>query len=709
MNRTLTAVFALWCGFLGAAPVLVPAPREIKLNEGLCRSPKVEVSIDKSLPAEGYRLEVTASGAKIAAADGAGELYARQTLKQLAVVDAGGEAWPCCTIRDWPEFPWRGVLVDEGRHFFGKEAILKMIDAMVYHKLNVLHWHLTEDQGWRIDFPRWPELVKWGASRHETEGDGKPYGPFFYTVDEIREIVEYAHKRNVKLVPEIEIPGHCRAALAAYPEFSCLGNELARNPDTTFGIKRELYCVGNDDAIRFLESILDDTCELFKYSDIIHIGGDECPRERWELCPKCRERMKKEGLKSAAELQVWITKHFTRYLAAKGKRAVGWDEILEGGLPKGACVMSWRGTAGALEAASNGVDTVVCPSSHVYLDGWQVLPDDPWQCGGNRPLKHIYSFDPAAGIPASQRHHVLGSQGLLWSENIRRPDELMWKGFPRLCAVAEVLWTYDSKRDYNEFAKRVGAHIPRLRAMGINSAPTPEGFPVNTAQVPVPAGDDRGYDWMQRHRRLTAKQSSWISRPEVVFLGDDVIHGWAGRGTIGEYDDSQIPARWREAFSDYRTLNFGFAGDRTENILWRLENGEFDHMRPKVVVVMAGVNNTGCNTPEETVQAVRKILGIVRKRLPKAQIVLMGLLPCFEPDSPRRAEAEKINMLLGRVPKNGFGENVHYVEIWDRFLGAGGEIPRSLLSDGLNPTDEGYRILTKAVRPYIEKYAEKAR
>ena len=335
------------------AAALVPMPREIEMLSGVCRADApVEIRLDASIPAEGYRLSISPGAIKIASSDAAGEFYARVTLEQL-----GGKDIPCAEISDSPRYRWRGCLIDEGRHFFGKATVKKMIDAMACHKLNVLHWHLTEDQGWRIDFKRWPDLAKMGAVRQDAKG--RVYGPYFYSEEDIAEIVEYAQSRHVKIVPELEIPGHSRAALAAFPQFSCLGEKLERRADSTWGVKRELYCAGNDEAIRFLEELLDEFCHLFKYSDTIHIGGDECPKSRWRRCPKCQTRIKALGLKDEDALQSWMMQHFTNYLAKKGKRAVLWEEAVDGGLAEGAAVMSWLGIDRAVAAASNGTDCVV--------------------------------------------------------------------------------------------------------------------------------------------------------------------------------------------------------------------------------------------------------------------------------------------------------------------------------------------------------------
>lgn len=709
---------------LSLAVVLVPQPRDLSRTDGVFRGDPQTAAIveeDASVPPEGYRLEVTPSSVTIVSSDAAGTFYARETLKQLVAVEGATTNCPCVRIVDAPHYPWRGVLIDEGRHFFGADAVKKMIKAMAYHKLNTLHWHLTEDQGWRIDFKKWPELAKWGSARSESPlrgmhnlGDGKPYGPYFYTEEEIEEIVEFAEAHHVKIVPEIELPGHSRAALAAYPQFSCLGEKLERRPDTTWGVKRELYCAGNDEAIRFLESVLDETCRLFRYSDTVHIGGDECPKTRWKACPKCQARIRAHGLKDEEALQSWVTRHFTEYLSKKGKRVVGWDEILAGGLPKGTTIMSWRGTEGARAAASNGLDTVVCPRMFTYFDQAQKLVDDPWRGhAGGLPLSKVYGFDPAAGIPEDQRHHILGSQGLLWSESITDPEELMWMGFPRLSAIAEVLWTNDPKRDYKEFAQRIKTHIPRLRAMGVNSAPIPEEVSESAALKPVPNTGAAGYDWHGRHHYVIDEQPRWRAWPRAVLIGDGIAHYWSGMDSIGEIDDSLTLPRWKAAFAGIPTLNMGFASDRTQNVIWRLENGAFKNFSPYLVVLMIGRENlisttaTPASTPEETAQAVRKIIGMLRKRAPAAEILLMGVLPCGDAQAPLRGKITRLNRLLERIPSYGYDGKVRYIDIGERFLGAYGEIPRALMPDLINPSDDGYAVWAVALEPYLARVRER--
>jgi hexosaminidase len=437
-----------------------------------------------ALKAEGYTLRADPRGAVLAATDPAGFFYGSQTVRQLLPNAAFGGApatnqtWriPGVDIEDAPRFAWRGVLLDEGRHFFGKAAVLRLLDHMALHKLNTLHWHLTDDQGWRLAIEKYPKLMEIASTRPAsvTPGDrksqdGKPYGPFFYTKADIREIVASAKARHIRVVPEIEMPGHARAAVSAYPELSCRGVPV--EPRVMWGVEEEVFCAGNDPTLRFLEGVLDEVCALFD-SPFIHIGGDECPKARWKECPKCQARMKQNGLKDEHELQSWFVRHFDQYLAKKGRRLIGWDEILEGGLAPGAAVMSWRGIKGGQAAAAEGHDVVMTPTDFCYFDYRQFSGNDGYEyIGGLLPLKKVYAFEPTQGIPAYRERHVLGGQANLWSEYIWGQEDLDWKLFPRLCALAEAVWSPPDRRDYAAFVKRLETHHDRLLRLGINAAP----------------------------------------------------------------------------------------------------------------------------------------------------------------------------------------------------------------------------------------------
>ena len=442
---------------------VVPAVRSTKIT-------------DAKLPSEGYRIRIDAAGkTKVEFADEAGCFYANKTLDQLPKGARNLE------IEDWPAYRWRGVMLDEGRHFFGKTAVKDILARMSALKMNVFHWHLTEDQGWRLDIPGMPELVKYGAVRPhswktytEKEPDGKPYGPFLYTPDDVREIVEYAKGMKIRVIPEIELPGHARALLAAHPEFSCTG-EHPRHPWTETGVTEEVLCAGNDEAIRYLERVFDRVVEMFP-DEVVHIGGDECPKAHWKACPKCQARMKKLGLKDENALQVWLTHHFVDYLKAKGKRAIGWDEILEGGLGEGAMVQSWRmagwqsssadgkiAKSPVVRAAEEGHDVVASSLPYTYFS----LPSSTnettvyrrpaakYGAGELVPLEKVYAFDPCEGVPASLRSRIVGSEGCNWTEGTRDYENLKAKMWPRTAALAEVLWTGACRPGFEDFQKRM--------------------------------------------------------------------------------------------------------------------------------------------------------------------------------------------------------------------------------------------------------------
>ena len=476
-----------------AALVLVPAPQKMSVTDGeFTTNLTVTYARDAKIPAEGYRLKVMADGIRVWCSDDAGRFYAGETLKQIREKDR----CPLVEIEDAPRFSWRGVLIDDCRHFFGKETLKKTIDLMSRHKLNVLHWHLTDDQGWRIYIPGHPELVKYGAVRSQcvrhgcraSKGNredadkfnGIRYGPYYYTEKDVREIIAYAAERHVKVVPEIELPGHVQAVLAAYPELACRPENMAnRDPRISWGISNDVLCLGNDKSIRFFEDVLDFVCKLFP-SDVIHIGGDECPQIRWKTCPKCQARIRSEGLMDEHGLQPWVTRHFVKFLEKRGKRALGWDEYLLGDVPQSAIGMSWRAGGGGAghkfltprECVEAGHDMVMTPRTHCYLDCGQGLADDPFQyIGGCVTLEQAYSFDPCRGIPESLRPHILGGQGNNWSEFTWNEYDLEWKMWPRMCALAEVFWTGEKRPGFADFKSRMQTHRKRLVGQNTNCAP----------------------------------------------------------------------------------------------------------------------------------------------------------------------------------------------------------------------------------------------
>ncbi len=445
---------------------------------------QLDRSLEPQLGTEGYRLSVTPARVTICAAAEAGLFYGSETFRQLlppqvfaakrvARAPDGGWVAPCVEIEDRPRFAWRGLMLDPVGHFVPLEFIKKFVDVMALHKMNTLHLHLTDDAGWRIEIKKHPQLTQLGSVRKESpmhgdrnRGDGQRYGPFFYTQRQIRDLVAYARARHVTLVPEIDMPGHCLAALVVYPKLSCRGGPFEVR--TRWGIDPDILCPGNDAALAFVKDVLGEVCELFP-SRFIHIGGDEAPRDRWKSCAKCRARLRAEGLTGEAQLQTWFNHRVEEFLASKGRQLIGWDEILEGGLTPGAAVMSWRGIKGGIAAASAGHDVVMAPTSHCYFDYAQSKSPGEPECGGFIPLSRVYEFEPVpAELPESKRRHILGAQGTLWSEYMWTPRDVEYFAFPRASALAEVVWTPAERKDFADFERRLQGHLLRLDHVGVN-------------------------------------------------------------------------------------------------------------------------------------------------------------------------------------------------------------------------------------------------
>ena len=434
---------------------------------------------------EAYRLTVTSANVVLSASARAGFGHGFQTLRQLlppqilGVDRADGIDWriPALEICDAPAFGWRGLHLDVGRHMFPLAFIKKFIDLLAFHKFNTFHWHLTEDQGWRIEIKKYPKLTDIGAFRKETclpsdrrKFDGLAYGGY-YTQDQIREVVAYAGERGITVVPEIELPGHSLAALTAYPELGCVGKgyQVRRS----WGIDDNIYCAGNDDVFTFLKDVFSEVLELFP-SEFIHIGGDEAPKKHWKRCPACQARIKAENLKDEDELQSWFVRQFDSWLGERGRRLIGWDEILEGGLAPNATVMSWRGSDGGIEAANAGHDVVMSPTTYCYLDYYQAedFASEPPALPAYLPLSKVYQFVVLPEeIADDKKQHILGGQGNLWTEYIPTSDHLEYMAFPRAIALAEVLWAHPQQRDYAAFVTRLQRHLPRLDALGVNYRP----------------------------------------------------------------------------------------------------------------------------------------------------------------------------------------------------------------------------------------------
>ncbi|MFF5522353.1 beta-N-acetylhexosaminidase [Streptomyces coeruleorubidus] len=441
---------------------------------------------------EAYRLTADAECVLIEGASPAGLFWGAQTFRQLLGPDAFRRApvtrrqeWevPAVTIHDAPRFRWRGLMLDVARHFMPKEGVLRYLDLMAAHKLNVFHFHLTDDQGWRIRIERHPRLTEIGSWRARTKighrasplWEEKPHGGY-YTQDDIREIVAYAAERHITVVPEIDVPGHSQAAIAAYPE---LGNTDVIGTDAlsvwdTWGINPNVLAP-TDTTLRFYEGVFEEVLELFP-SEFIHVGGDECPKDQWRRSGTAQARIRELGLADEDELQSWFIGHFDAWLAARGRRLIGWDEILEGGLAKGAAVSSWRGYAGGIAAARAGHEVVMCPEQQVYLDHRQAPgPDEPVPIGWVRTLEDVYRFEPVPPeLTPEEARHVLGTQANVWTEVMEDHARVDYQTFPRLAAFAEVAWSAlpaPAERDFPGFEHRMAAHYRRLDALGVAYRP----------------------------------------------------------------------------------------------------------------------------------------------------------------------------------------------------------------------------------------------
>lgn len=441
--------------------------------------------IDPKLPLgeEGYRLTATARGVELVGRTARGLFYAYQSLLQLLPAEVesprpvAGITWqlPAVEILDEPAFAYRGLMLDACRHFLSVEEMKKHIDLISLFKINRLHWHLTEDQGWRIEIKRYPRLTDIASKR--VEWDGSIYGGY-YTQDEIREVVAYAKERFVTIIPEIELPGHSLAAITAYPWLACFPEARTYEVRNHWGVENDVLCPGKESTFDFLQGILEEVLPLFPDSEYIHIGGDECPKVRWKACPRCQERIRQEGLKDEDELQSYVIRRIQRLLAQYGKKLVGWDEILEGGLAPSATVMSWRGEEGGIRAANMGHDVIMTPASGgLYVDHYQGDPKiEPVAIGGYAPLAKTYAYDPVpAAIAPEKRHHIRGAQVSLWTAYLYRPELVDYRAYPRLLALAELTWTPRERKDFADFCHRLDQAYGRLDQHQVNyHIPLPE-------------------------------------------------------------------------------------------------------------------------------------------------------------------------------------------------------------------------------------------
>jgi len=528
IHHVLIVLSCLAASARAAGPALIPAPQEMKTQDGVftlrsdakilhdaaskpaaeflatqlrhgtgfkipvrsSSKPSAENIVlttsgsDASLGPEGYELAVTPDSVVIRAPAAAGLFYGAQTFLQLlppeilAAGPASGVAWesPCVQIKDQPRFPWRGLMLDVSRHFFTPHEVEQILDAMALHKLNRFHLHLVDDQGWRVQIKKYPRLTEVGAWRKEINfgldpkastaygADGR-YGGF-YTPEDIREVVRYAAERHITVVPEIEMPGHSSAALAAYPQYSCNGGPFST--DVSGGIYPGVFCAGNDETFEFLQNVLLEVFDLFP-GQYVHVGGDEVPKSAWQNCPKCDARRKAENITSNQQLESYFIKRIEKFVDAHGKTLIGWSEIREGGLAQNAVVMDWIG--GAVESAAAGHDVVMTPTENCYLDYYQSKKHstEPKAIGGFLPLRKVYELEPVpADLPAQFQSHILGPQGNLWTEyvpNIRHAEYMI---FPREAAIAELGWSSKDSHNLDDFLRRWETDQHRLDAMGVN-------------------------------------------------------------------------------------------------------------------------------------------------------------------------------------------------------------------------------------------------
>jgi hexosaminidase len=446
---------------------------------------------------EAYKIEVSNNSLVVTGASEAGVFYGIQTLRKAIPVKLVSEIeFPAVTIKDEPRFSYRGMMLDVGRHMFPVDEVKTFIDMLALHNINNFHWHLTEDQGWRIEIKAYPKLTEVGSQRKETvigrnsgRYDGKPYGGF-YTQKEIREIVDYAAKRYINVIPEIDMPGHMMGALASYPEMGCTGGPYEVR--TKWGIADEVLCVGNDQTLEFVKNVLNEVMDLFP-SEFIHIGGDECPKTRWEECPKCQARIKDLGLKddeahtAEEKLQSYFISYAEKIINERGRRMIGWDEILEGGLAPNATVMSWRGMSGGIQAAKMGHDVVMTPNSHVYFDHYQStdIARDPLAIGGYSPVERVYALEPVPEeLTEEESKHILGAQANLWTEYIPVFEHAQFMVLPRMAALCEVQWMQPEQKNYEDFLSRLMPLIEIYKTNNYNYAK--HIFDIDAEIVPNP-------------------------------------------------------------------------------------------------------------------------------------------------------------------------------------------------------------------------------
>ena len=543
VSAILTAALT---AFAQSPDCVIPKPNDVTLTGGVYvfqDEPKVECRILgmrshlPAFPEGGYEMTITKRGVKILASDDAGFFYARQTLDQMTRWGKVKEL-QCCRILDTPRFPYRGLHVDVSRHFRSIDFLKKQIDAMAMFKMNRMHLHLTDAAGWRMQIDAYPRLTSfaawrpqptwkewWAGDRHYAEEGSPEANGGYYTKDQMRELVEYAKARHIEIIPEIEMPSHSEEVLAAYPELGCSG-EAYKDSD---------FCVGNEEVFTFLETVLTEVMEVFP-SEYIHIGGDEAGKQHWKTCPKCQALMQQEGMKDVDELQSYMIRRIERFVNSKGRRIIGWDEILQGGLAPDATVMSWRGTEGGIEAMAHGHDVIMTPGRYCYLDHTQDAPfQEPESIGGYLPLDSVYVYEPVeASMPQDKLHHLLGVQANLWSEYVVTDDHAEYMYWPRAIALAETGWTTPENKDLADFRSRV---LPMLEAL------KEKGY--TTFDLANEYGERKlaqtGLDHKAKGKKVIYNKpiQDWYQAAGEATFTDGVIGGWT-------YSDN----RWQGFLSD---------------------------------------------------------------------------------------------------------------------------------------------------------------
>lgn len=544
MRYILSFIIASACAvtmFAQGPENVIPVPSDIVLTEGTYSyegDPHVRISyVADGIAQEGYELEVTSDGVMIKASTEAGAFYALQTLAQMT--NQGTlQQLQCCKITDAPRFPYRGLHVDVSRHFRSIDFLKKQIDAMAMFKMNRMHLHLTDAAGWRMQIDAYPRLTSfaawrpqptwkewWAGNRHYAEEGQEGASGGYYTKDELRDLVAYAHSKHIEVIPEIEMPSHSEEVLAAYPELGCSG-EAYKDAD---------FCVGNEAVFTFLETVLSEVMEVFP-SKYIHIGGDEAGKQHWKTCPKCQALMAKEGFSDVDQLQSYMIRRIERFVNSKGRKIIGWDEILQGGLAPDATVMSWRGTEGGIEAMTHGHDVIMTPGRYCYLDHTQDAPFlEPESIGGYLPLDSVYVYEPIEPVmPKDKLHHLLGVQANLWSEYVVTDEHAEYMYWPRAIAIAETGWSQPEDKDLKDFRRRVLIALDVLKAKGYTTFDLANEYGERKlAQT--------GLDHKAKGKKVTYNRpiQDWYQAAWEATFTDGVIGGWT-------YSDN----RWQGFLSD---------------------------------------------------------------------------------------------------------------------------------------------------------------